>query len=169
MAKKTALRTFLVAALVLSSVFSFAKSDPSYSPNRILIEKAARRLTLFKDGVVVKTYKVALGKHPVGAKERQGDGKTPEGVYMIDSRNEDSMYHRALHLTYPNGADWTRAKALGASPGGDIMIHGIKNGLGWLGPLHRTRDWTQGCIAVTNSEIDELWGVALGTQVEIRP
>jgi murein L,D-transpeptidase YafK len=138
--------------------------------DRILIEKKERRLTLISKGKVLKTYKIALGGNPNGPKERQGDNKTPEGTYVIDSRNRDSRYHLSLHISYPNEKDRKRAKQLGASPGGDIMIHGIKNGFAWVGDLHTEVDWTKGCIAVTDEEIEEIDKLAPnGTIVEIRP
>jgi tetratricopeptide (TPR) repeat protein len=138
--------------------------------DKILIEKKKRRLTLISRGEVLKTYKMALGGNPIGPKERQGDNKTPEGTYVIDSRNKDSRYHLSLHISYPNEKDKQRAKELGVSPGGDIMIHGIKNGFSWVGDLHTEVDWTKGCIAVTDEEIREIEKLAPnGTIVEIRP
>jgi len=138
--------------------------------DKILIEKKERRLTLILKGKALKTYKIALGGNPNGPKERQGDNKTPEGTYVIDSRNKDSLYHLSLHISYPNEKDKKRAKELGVSPGGDIMIHGIKNGFSWVGDLHTEADWTKGCIAVTDEEIEEIDKLAPnGTIVEIRP
>jgi L,D-peptidoglycan transpeptidase YkuD (ErfK/YbiS/YcfS/YnhG family) len=138
--------------------------------DKVLIEKIERRLTLLSKGEVIKTYKIALGGNPVGPKERQGDNKTPEGTYIIDSRNSDSGYHLSLHISYPNEKDKIRAKELGVSPGGDIMIHGIKNGLSWVGAYHAEVDWTKGCIAVTDEEMEEIYKlVPNGTVVEIRP
>jgi len=138
--------------------------------DRILIEKSARRLTLFSNGKMLKTYQIALGGDPDGPKERQGDNKTPEGNYVIDSRNKNSLYHLSLHISYPNEKDKKRAKQLGVSPGGDIMIHGIKNGFSWAGDYHAGVDWTKGCIAVTDEEIEEIDRlVPIGTSVEIRP
>ncbi len=154
---------------------TWAQKNEDALPNgavadRILVEKAARTLSLFKDGAVLKSYHVALGREPVGPKEREGDGRTPEGSYVIAGRKEDSAFHRALRISYPNEADLARAQAAGESPGGDIMIHGLKNGLGWLGRLHTRSDWTEGCIAVTNEEIEEIWrAVPDSTPVEIRP
>jgi len=140
------------------------------SADRILIEKSARRLTLISQGEALKTYKIALGGNPIGPKERQGDNKTPEGTYVIDARNRDSRFHLSLHISYPNERDKNRAKELGVSPGGDIMIHGIKNGVSWAGGDHAAVDWTKGCIAVTNEEIEEIARLAPnGTIVEIRP
>jgi L,D-peptidoglycan transpeptidase YkuD (ErfK/YbiS/YcfS/YnhG family) len=138
--------------------------------DKVLIEKKERRLTLLSKGEVIRVYKIALGGNPVGPKERQGDNKTPEGIYIIDSRNRKSGYHLSLHISYPNEKDKRRAKELGVSPGGHIMIHGIKNGLGWIGAFHSELDWTEGCIAVTDGEIEEIDRlVPDGTIVEIRP
>jgi tetratricopeptide (TPR) repeat protein len=138
--------------------------------DRILIEKKARRLMLISKGEVLKTYKIALGGNPDGPKERQGDNKTPEGTYVIDSRNRESRYHLSLHISYPNERDKKRAKELGVSPGGNIMIHGIKNGFSQVGDSHTEVDWTKGCIAVTDEEIEEIAKLApKGTIVEIMP
>jgi murein L,D-transpeptidase YafK len=140
------------------------------SVDRILIEKNARRLMLISQGEVLKSYNIALGGNPIGPKERQGDNKTPEGAYVIDGRNRDSRFHLSLRISYPNERDKKRAKELGVSPGGDIMIHGIKNGFSWVGDAHTAVDWTKGCIAVTDQEIEEIDKLAPnGTIVEIRP
>ena len=138
--------------------------------DRVLVEKAARRLTLLRDGTSLKTYRVSLGRAPVGPKEQEGDQRTPEGLYLIDFHKEDSDYHRALHVSYPEQRDIERAAAAGVPPGCDIMIHGIRNGMGWIGAFHRRNDWTAGCIAVTDFEIEEIWrAVPDGTSIEIRP
>jgi len=143
---------------------------PTEPADKVLIEKKERRLTMLSKGEVIKTYKIALGGNPVGPKERQGDNKTPEGTYIIDSRNRDSGYHLSLHISYPNEKDKMRAKELGVFPGGDIMIHGIKNGLSWVGASHAEVDWTKGCIAVADEEMEEIYKlVPNGTIVEIRP
>lgn len=140
------------------------------SVDKILIEKRARQLMLLSKGEVIKTYKIALGGNPDGPKERQGDNKTPEGTYVIDSRNRGSCYHLSLHISYPNERDRKRAKKLGVSPGGNIMIHGLKKGYSWVGDSHSDFDWTRGCIAVTDEEIEEIFKlVPLDTVVEIRP
>lgn len=138
--------------------------------DKILVEKNERRLTLLAKGKVLKTYKIALGGDPIGPKERQGDNKTPEGTYVIDSRNRDSQYHLSLRISYPNEKDRKRAREIGVHPGGDIMIHGLKNGFSWAGEFHTGVDWTKGCIAVTDDEIEEIDKlVPNGTIVEIRP
>ena len=143
---------------------------PNTTADRLLVEKAARRLTLLRDGTPLKTYRVALGRAPVGPKEQEGDQRTPEGTYLIDFHKEDSDFHRALHISYPEQRDIDQATARGVSAGSDIMIHGIRNGLGWIGAFHRRTDWTAGCIAVTDFEIEEIWrAVPDGTPIEIRP
>jgi murein L,D-transpeptidase YafK len=139
------------------------------SVNLIVVEKSDHRMKLLDHGRVLRTYSVSLGPD-LGPKQKQGDGRTPEGRYVIDSRNASSKFHRALHVSYPNAADRARARRMGVNPGGDIMIHGLPNGWGKLGKLHLARDWTAGCIAVTDAEIEEIWKlVPNGTVVEIRP
>jgi murein L,D-transpeptidase YafK len=138
--------------------------------DKVVIEKKKRLLSLISGGETIKTYNVALGTNPVGPKERAGDLKTPEGTYIIESRNRNSAYHLALRISYPNEQDKVHAQKLGFSPGGDIMIHGLKNALSWVGSIHAEMDWTEGCIAVTNEEIEEIARlVPDGTLVEIRP
>ncbi len=136
----------------------------------VRIDKSKHHLVLLQRGNPLKVYYIALGPKSTGHKEREGDGKTPEGLYRIDSRKSDSFFHRALHVSYPNERDIQAAQNKGIGPGGAIMIHGLRNGLGWIGKLHRLVDWTAGCIAVTNWEIDEIWrAVPDGTPIEIRP
>lgn len=136
----------------------------------ILVDKSDRTLTLLRGEEPIRVYEVSLGGVSAGHKLQEGDEKTPEGVYIIDWRNENSIAHLSLHISYPNQDDITRAKALGVSPGGNIMIHGILNGWGWLGWLHRYWDWTNGCIAVTNTEMQEIWSlVPNGTPIHIKP
>jgi murein L,D-transpeptidase YafK len=138
--------------------------------DRIVVEKSARKLSIFRDGNRIKSYRIALGRNPVGAKEEEGDMRTPEGVYKIDSRNPQSSFHLALHISYPSDEDNQRAAARGVSAGFDIMIHGIQNGRGWIGAFHRWKNWTAGCVALTDEEIEELWRVTSdGTTIEIRP
>lgn len=156
---------FLAACAVMMG----RTSPRGQKPDRIVILKSAHTMTLMSGDRVIKTYKVALGD-PQGPKMQQGDKKTPEGVYFVDGKNAHSLFHRALHLSYPNAADRERARGLGVNPGGDIEIHGLPKQYAWMGASHRSVDWTTGCIAVTNAEIDEIWGeVKVGTAVEIRP
>jgi murein L,D-transpeptidase YafK len=138
--------------------------------DRILVEKSARRLTLLRNGNALKTYRVALGRAPVGAKEYEGDQRTPEGIYTIEFHKPDSDYHLALHISYPEQRDIDRAAPLGLSAGSDIMIHGLPNGRGWIGRFHRRSDWTAGCIAVADFEIEEIYRtVPDGTPIDLRP
>lgn len=137
--------------------------------DKILVEKSARRLSLLSQDKVLKSYDISLGWQPEGKKQQEGDGRTPEGFYKIDYRNPHSAFHLSLHISYPNNNDLKNAKANGYATGGAIMIHGMKNGFGKIGKLHRFVDWTAGCIAVTDSEIEEIWqAVPDETVIEIR-
>jgi murein L,D-transpeptidase YafK len=136
----------------------------------IVVEKAAHRLTLYAHGIPVRRYQVALGSSPVGDKVRAGDGRTPEGVYHIDYRNPESKYHRSLHISYPDAAHRSRSAAEGVAPGGDIMIHGLPPRFASYGRDHLQWDWTNGCIALTDQEMDEIWAaVPTGAPIEIKP
>lgn len=136
----------------------------------LVVHKAKRELQLLDHGKVIRSYKIALGRTPVGPKLQEGDGKTPEGTYTISGRNPRSKFHLSLRISYPNEADRSRAARLGVAPGGDIMIHGLPNGQGQIGAAHRDTDWTEGCIAVTDAEIEEIWKlVPDGARIEIRP
>jgi murein L,D-transpeptidase YafK len=127
-------------------------------------------MLLFRDGQEWCRYRIALGRSPCGAKARAGDHKTPEGRYILDSKNPNSSFYRAIRVSYPLPADRERAAREGVDPGGLIMVHGIKSGLGWLGRLHRMVDWTAGCIALTDAEMDQFYSlVPQGTLIEIRP
>jgi hypothetical protein len=138
--------------------------------DRLVVEKAARRLSLVSRGDVVKVYRVSLGPNPIGKKEREGDGRTPEGLYHIDLRKDRTCCFRSLEISYPNSEDRRRAAAARVNPGGLIMVHGLGRGCGWLGKFHRLHDWTDGCVAVTNQEMAELWrAVPVGTPIELRP
>lgn len=137
--------------------------------DHVVVEKSSHTMTLYSKGTVLRTYRVALGRGHGQPKQRHGDHETPEGLYAIDAKNAHSRFHLALHISYPNAEDKLHAKNLGVAPGGDIMIHGIENGLGWLGSLQRRIDWTDGCIALTDQEIDEVWKlVPTGTPIEIK-
>lgn len=137
--------------------------------DRIVIVKSQHTMTLMAHGQVLKSYSVALGRAS-GRKERKGDHKTPEGLYIIDQKNERSRFHLSLHISYPNSIDQKRAHDAGVDPGNLIMIHGLEKPFAWLGSLQHEVDWTDGCIAVSNQEIEEIWKlVPIGTPVEIRP
>jgi murein L,D-transpeptidase YafK len=158
------------AGILIGAHLNLHPLPPGTTADRVLVEKAARRLTLLRNGKSLKVYRVALGRAPIGPKEQEGDQRTPEGLYSMDFHKEDSDFHRALNVSYPEHRDIDRAAANGVPPGSDIMIHGIRNGLGWIGALHRRTDWTAGCIAVTDFEVEEIWrAVPDGTPIEIRP
>ena len=160
---------FVVMAALLSCTADDRLAKDARA-DKVLVLKSERTLELIDHGKVLKKYKVALGSAPLGKKETRGDHKTPEGLYILDRRNEHSQFHRSLHISYPNAEDSEQARKSGVAPGGDVMLHGLPNGYGWIGRRHRLRDWTDGCIAVTNEEVDEIWrAVANGTPIEIKP
>lgn len=138
--------------------------------DRVLVDKSERKMWLLHAGNRYREYEISLGDNPTGHKQQEGDERTPEGRYTIDFRNPDSSYHLSLHITYPNAQDSAHAQSLGVSPGGDIFIHGLPNGMGALAFGFKHRDWTDGCIAVNNEEIEEIWSlVKNGTPIEILP
>ena len=147
-----------------------AMAAPDAQADRIVVDKPARVMALMRGDQVIARYAISLGAAPEGHKTREGDEKTPEGRYVIDWRNPTSSAYLSLHISYPNPADSTAAAARGESPGGAIMIHGMLNGWGWLGSLHRRWDWTNGCIAVTDAEIEEIYAMLQSrTPVVINP
>ena len=168
--KMLCLSSILAVAWMSVGVASNLGAQSATKVDRIVVEKSKRTLTLMDRRKAVRTYKVALGGQPVGAKDRQGDHKTPEGIYSVDAKNPNSQFYKALHISYPNQADRANARKLGVSPGGDVEIHGLGSKWGWLGAKHRLTDWTDGCVALTNEEIDEIYPlIKVGTPVEIRP
>jgi murein L,D-transpeptidase YafK len=160
----------LLAAALLASDSSAQVLPPAIQADRLVVHKAERTLTLYWHGAKLKSYRVALGGQPVGAKAARGDQRTPEGLYTATKRRKETAFHAALELSYPNGDDLARAKAAGVPAGGGIEIHGLREGFDWVGSAHVLFDWTDGCIAVTNADIDELVrAVPDGTPVEILP
>ena len=138
--------------------------------DKVVVIKSKRLLMFLKEGEIFKAYKIALGKQPTGHKTKAGDHRTPEGRYILDSRNSKSKYYLAIHISYPNETDILNAQKRGVAPGGGIMIHGLPQRLDKVGALHGFLDWTNGCIAVTNSEMEEIWQfVPDGTPIEIKP
>ena len=166
---------FAIAAFIAFDFLQIGRKAPDLAPaeeraTRVEIIKASRQLNLFRGGEIIKSYPVSLGFSPIGHKAKEGDGRTPEGLYAAEFKNARSRFHLALRVSYPNADDRKIAREQGVSPGSDIMIHGLPNGISWLDRLHLSRDWTDGCIAVTNSEMEEIWRlVATGTPIEIRP
>jgi murein L,D-transpeptidase YafK len=173
--------TFILLAVILFTSYHIIYPErKSYNSEMIIpdsvkvdsvaVFKSGRKLTLYSNGKEVKTYSVSLGKNPVGHKEKEGDKKTPEGSYILDRRLENSKYHLAIHISYPNEQDKLNAERLGVSPGGDIMLHGLPNRLEFLEDYYANTDWTDGCIAVSNDEMDEIWKlVEDGTPITIYP
>jgi murein L,D-transpeptidase YafK len=159
-----------IVGAVIAAHSNFTPLPHDALADRVLVEKSARRLTLWQGETALKTYRVSLGREPVAPKEFEGDQRTPEGLYTIDFHKPDSDYHLALHISYPDQRDIDRAAPHNRSAGSDIMIHGLRNGDGWIGAFHRQSDWTAGCIAVTDFEIEEIYrAVPDGTPIEIRP
>lgn len=169
------LALFVLAVIVVLVIKIWSKHTNIKPRNlgtvdHVLVDKSDRALFLYNQGEEVARYRIALGDNPIGHKQYQGDSKTPEGHYVLDWRNPNSRFHLSLHISYPNNNDKEYAKNLGKPPGGDIMIHGLPNDLGAVGSLMNKQDWTDGCIAVSNIEIEEIWNsVANGTPIEIRP
>ncbi|MFZ1984631.1 MAG: L,D-transpeptidase family protein [Desulfatitalea sp.] len=138
--------------------------------DRVVVRKSEREMDLMSKNEIVRSYRISLGANPVGHKIQEGDERTPEGRYTIDYRNPKSRYHLALHISYPDAEDNKRAKAKHLRPGGMIMIHGSPNSWGWAESLLKASDWTNGCIAVSNAEIDEIWTLVKdGTPIVIQP
>ncbi|WP_417551992.1 L,D-transpeptidase family protein [Marinomonas fungiae] len=154
---------YFLILLVLISFQANADID------RVRVDKSERKMYLLSDGEIVKEYHIALGANPMGHKQQEGDERTPEGEYILDYKKEDSSFHRAMHISYPNQEDIANAEKLGVSPGGFIMVHGQRNWLGWISPISQRFNWTNGCIALTNSEMDEFMTlVKVGTTIEIK-
>jgi murein L,D-transpeptidase YafK len=136
----------------------------------IEVEKQKRQMSVYSDGKRLKTYSISLGGSPIGHKTQEGDSKTPEGEYFIDWIHPNSAYYKAIRLSYPNADDKAQALGRGVLPGGDIMIHGMPNGYGWMYPLLSKKDWTAGCIAVSNTAIQEIaLAITVGAKITIRP
>jgi murein L,D-transpeptidase YafK len=174
-ARKAAHKISLVGGLLLALLLAGwsvpeASVDPGGKVDKVLVVKSKRVLILLRDGEILKTYRIALGRQPKGHKTRAGDNKTPEGSYILDARNPNSNYHLSIRISYPNETDLLNAQRLGVAPGGDIMIHGLSNGTRKLDKYHRYLNWTNGCIAVTDREMEEICDlVSDGTPIEIRP
>lgn len=168
--------TLLATSTLIAILVRYEKAIPPLLADRppkadsVLVEKAERRLSLIRDGQPYRSYRVSLGRQPVGHKQREGDLRTPEGHYILDWRNPDSCCYKSLHVSYPNEEDKRLAAERGDDPGGLIMIHGQENGWGWLGWLGPYLNQTHGCIAVRNTPMEEIWSaVGNGTPIEIRP
>lgn len=159
----------LRAIIALLFLVTFASVN-AQAIDQVRVLKSERKLQLLAAGVVQKEFQIALGGSPIGHKLREGDEKTPEGHYVLDYKKADSAFYKAIHISYPNAEDIARAKKAGASPGGQIMIHGQKNGFGWLSGAAQQFDWTNGCVALSNADMEKVWkAVSPGTPIELRP
>lgn len=158
-------KTVLILLLLLPSVaFGIEKAD------MVLVIKSESKLYLKKNGKILKKYHVVFGANPKGHKLQEGDERTPEGKYILDYKKEDSAFYKAIHISYPNDWDREKARKKGVDPGGMIMIHGQKKDIGWLALISQYFNWTDGCIAVSDSDMDEIWdAVDAGTPIEIIP
>jgi murein L,D-transpeptidase YafK len=162
--------TLFLTAMLCGCGNAASHMQASAAVDSIVVSKSAHTLSLMSGKTVLKTYHVALGRGPAGAKQIEGDNRTPEGKYVIDEKKTATKFHKALHVSYPNPEDRARAAKLGKSPGGDIEIHGLPSAWGWLGKTQHAVDWTAGCMALSNDEIDEVWKmVSVGTPIEIDP
>ncbi len=166
----------LLVGLMMAAPQLHAAPKPTQSQaqplkaDKVLVIKHKRQMHLMWRGKIVRTYRIALGFAPKGHKRQEGDGRTPEGHYVIDWRNPKSRFNLSLHINYPKRADQAQARRRGVSPGGEIFIHGLPKSWSMVGKAHALKDWTLGCIAVTNAEIREIWrAVPNGTPIEIRP
>lgn len=164
------MRGILISAAIVALTAALYAATPAPEIDRIVVYKQQRKMILMSRGKEIKSYRVALGGSPVGPKEREGDSRTPEGSYIIDYQNPKSLFYKSFHISYPSPTDRAAAKSRGVNPGGDIMIHGLPKDYAWVGKAHVMHDWTAGCIAVTNQEMDELWSlVKIGTPIDIHP
>jgi len=173
MTRKRIIKWTLILSVIGLSIYYFypdKKLPPNINIDSIVVYKSKRQLLAYSDGKLIKTYKISLGGQPEGEKKIEGDKKTPEGVYYINDKNPKSGYHKNLGISYPNDQDIKEAKKLGKPTGSDVKIHGLRNKLGFIKKFHRWYDWTAGCIALTDEEIDELYdAVKIGTRIEIKP
>ena len=164
------MRIVATAFFLFTTVIFLIAQNVRGDVDRVVVYKQQRKLVLQSGGKEVRSYKIALGSEPVGPKIRQGDHRTPEGVYVLDGRNPNSHFYKAFHISYPSSKDVAAARKLGVSPGGDIMLHGLPKEYAWVGKAHTLHDWTDGCIAVSDEEMDELWNlIQVGTPIDIRP
>ena len=160
------LKFILCLSLLFLNSFSYAGETADY----VLVEKSKNLLTLFKNGKSMASYYVVFGSNPIGHKQQEGDNRTPEGRYILDTKNAKSSFTKSIHISYPNTADIANAKSRGVSPGGAIMIHGQKNGFGWASVAMQRINWTQGCIALNNEDMEQVWrSIVVPTTIEIKP
>jgi murein L,D-transpeptidase YafK len=171
MVKKTILIIVVItfASFVVYYFFPERRLPNVFTVTKLVVLKSKRQLLVYSKSKLIKTYKISLGFCPVGKKQFENDGKTPEGLYFINNKNPNSVCYKNLGISYPNSNDIENAKRLGVPTGGDIKIHGLPNGKGFIGKFQRWYDWTNGCIGLTNAEIDDLYiHTPIGTPIEIK-
>ena len=169
---KRTLVTISIGFLILSVYYFFPESKLPLNVkiDNLVIVKSKRQLLAYSNEKLIKSYKISIGRQTIGDKQFEGDNKTPEGIYFINDKNPNSRYHKNLGISYPNKDDMENAKQLGKSPGGAIKIHGLPNGVWFISKFHRWTDLTNGCIMVTDQEIDELYySVKIGSKIDIKP
>ena len=160
----------LFFAGLVYNLYPETKLSETAKIDSLVVFKSQNKMIVYQQGKLLKTYQVSFGDNPVGHKQFEGDEKTPEGHYTINAKNDKSGYHKNLGISYPNVQDINYAKLRGKSPGRDIKIHGLRNGLGMVNKFQRWFNWTNGCVALTNSEVDELYrSVKLGARIQIKP
>lgn len=160
----------LITSLIVYYFYPEQKLSSTIKIDLLVVYKSKRKLMVYSNGQLIKSYKISLGKNPIGDKEFEGDKKTPEGIYFINDKNPNSGYYKNLGISYPNEQDIEFSKKLGKPTGGDVKIHGLRNGIGFIGKFQRWYDWTAGCIALTDQEVEELYNtVDIGTKIEINP
>jgi murein L,D-transpeptidase YafK len=168
--RRDLLRGGLIVLCCVLQVPGAVKAGEFPVADKVLIEKSARKLHLLQEGVAFRTFDIALGIVPVGDKQQEGDFRTPEGAYVLDMRNPSSEFFLSIRVSYPNADDVREARARGVSPGGAIMIHGQPNEPKHSEAFYRTQDWTNGCIAVSNSDMIDIWLMTdANTPIEILP
>jgi murein L,D-transpeptidase YafK len=162
------IKSIIVSICALLLLCGAADANPK--ADFVLVVKSEKRLYLMQNGDVIASFRVAFGQNPKGHKEQEGDERTPEGRYVLDAKNPHSAFYKSIHISYPDAEDRKRARKKGVSPGGDIMIHGQKNGYERWETFTQLVNWTDGCIALKNKEMDFVWNaVKVGTPIEIRP
>ena len=170
--KKWTIRTIIILILTGALYYFFPedKLPTDKKIDRLVVIKSKRTMAVYSGGQIIKTYKISLGRNPIGDKDFEGDKRTPEGQYKINDKNPNSGFHKNLGISYPNQKDIEEANEKKLKPGGEIKIHGIRNGLGFIGKFQRMFDWTAGCIALTDQEVEELYNsVEIGTPITILP
>lgn len=159
-----------IAVLVATIVAAIPAAALAEKADLVRVKKSEAKLYLLRAGTSFAEFPVVFGGQPEGHKQQEGDERTPEGRYVLDYKKADSAFFKAVHISYPNAQDTAAAKQRGVTPGGAVMIHGQKNGLGWLSPVAQLVNWTNGCIALTNKDMQAVWeAVDAGTPIEIEP